>query len=141
MRVEGFLIAMQSVSSAAAGAVIVFGETREGLALLAISGVASVISSMFYRAHDTEDAARDLVVTIFFPFMAGAFFAQPLGQMLSAAAMKHAQMTLSPLATNGIAGCLTGLGLTPFARAVVSGKLANLKGAAEAALKVLKGGQ
>ncbi len=141
MRLEALLTAANGAASATAGAVIVFGETGEGLALLAISGVCSVISAMYYRAHDDEGAGRDIVVTVLMPFVAGAIFAQPLAQFLAVEAKAKFDVMLAPIASYGVAGCATGFILTPLARAAVSGKLKNIGAAIEAALKAVKGGK
>lgn len=132
-------MAGNSAASATAGAVIVFGETGEGLALLFISGVCAVISAMYFRAHDDEGAASDIVVTVIMPFIAGAIFAQPVGVFLTGVALAKLGVALSPIAANGIAGCATGFILTPFARAVVSGKIGRIGAAIRGALEALKG--
>lgn len=128
-----------SGAAGSAGAILVFGETAEGLALLAISGICTVVSGLYYRAHDSEGPVKDLVVTLLMPFIVGALVSGPASEIAAREAQAYLDVKLSPLAAHGISGSIVGLAITPLTRAGFSGGLGNIRKAIEAALAALKG--
>lgn len=129
-----------STTAGAGGAVLVFGETWEGLALILIAAFCSVVSSMYYRTHANESAVRDIVVTVLMPFIAGAILAHPLSEFLAFQAKSKFNVILAPFASHGLSGCVTGFALTPIARFAFE-KLGKIGAAIEAAEKAAKGGK